>query len=285
MKIHLVDYATPAFYGSREMLHISARNHGINNIFSYGPKDLSKEFKRKNKSILKHPKGAGYWIWKPYIILDALKKIGKDDVLIYSDADQGFVQNAGILAKECVKLGIGLYISPRPAKVWTKRDCFIIMGCDIPEYHEDFLGLGGFSCWMRNELCEKILKEWLHYAQDPRISIRDTPNVLGKPNLRGFRRHSTDQSIITMLALKHKVKRLMPPNIKTTTNFLLFYKSRGIFRKEGKVVTRFGVFNMSQFKKIVARPKLYFDGRQIYLEKANAKSKLWDNPFYKVRTK
>lgn len=279
MKIHLVDYATPNFYGSREMLHISARHYGVDNIFSYGPNNLSKAFREKNRDILRHSKGAGYWIWKPYIILDALEKIGKDDVLMYSDADQGFVQDAGILARECAELGIGLYISPRVAKVWTKRDCFIIMGCDTPEYHDNFLGLGGFSCWMSNDLCKEILNEWLHYAQDPRINIRDTPNVLGKPNLKGFKRHSTDQSIITMLAIKHGVKRLMPPNIKTTTNFLQFYKNRGIFRKEGKVVTRFGVFGMNGFETVAKKRKIYFDGRQIYFKKTG-KAKLWKNPFY-----
>ena len=284
MKIHLVNYATESFYGSREMLHISAKKYDVDNIFSYRPNNLSKRFKEKNKEILENKKGAGYWIWKPYIILDALNKIKDGDVLIYSDADQGFVKSAQIMAKECVKLGISLYMSPRPAKIWTKRDCFIIMGHDDKKYHENYLTVAGASCWMKNELCENILKDWLYYAQDPRISIRHAPNILGKPNLEGFIRHSTDQSILTILAIEYGIKRLMPPNVIPVSNFSSFYKSRGMFREEGKIITRFGVFNMKQFKEITQKPKLYFDGRQIYLnEKFSSKPnvKLWENTFYK----
>lgn len=283
MKIHLVDYATEAFYGSREMLHMSLKKYDVN-IFSYGPDNLDKQFKDRNKDVLKQHKGAGYWIWKPYIIKDALNKIGKDDVLIYCDVDQGFIKDPKILADECIKLQIGLYVSPRPTRIWTKRDCFIIMDCDSIEYHNSFLGLGGISCWMKNELCEKILDDWLFYAQDSRISMRHTENVLGKPNLDGFIRHSTDQSIITLLSVKYKISRLMPPNVKITSNHSGFYKKLNIFRKEGKVITRYGVFNMREFEEeIVTKPNLYFDGRQIYLKNPTGQAELWNNPFYRTQ--
>ena len=44
------------------------------------------EFESRNQSLLKEKRGAGYWVWKPWIIRRALEKIRNDDVLLYSDA-------------------------------------------------------------------------------------------------------------------------------------------------------------------------------------------------------
>ena len=40
-----------------------------------GSENLDEDFKNKNVAILNKNKGAGYWLWKPYVILEKLKKI------------------------------------------------------------------------------------------------------------------------------------------------------------------------------------------------------------------
>lgn len=279
MKIHLIDYATSKFFGSREMLHISARQYGIDSIMSYGLNKIKNTpFYNKNKALLSKSKGAGYWVWKPYIILDAISKLDEGDVLMYCDADQSFTQSPEILAEECREIGVAIYNSLMPITMWTKRDCFVIMDCDTEEYHRSCLGNGGFSCWMNNDICRTILKEWLYYAQDSRISTHSPHNVLGSPNFPDFIRHSTDQSMLGLLATKHGIKRLQPPGISEKSASL--YKSLGMYRKCGNVIRRHGVFNMKQFKKISKQRELLFDGRQVYLSRINSPHiRSWANPF------
>jgi hypothetical protein len=36
--------------------------------------------------ILSNPRGYGYWVWKPYVILEELNKIPDGDILLYTDA-------------------------------------------------------------------------------------------------------------------------------------------------------------------------------------------------------
>ena len=60
---------------------------GFDFIFAYTDKDIiSTEFYKENKEILSLNRGAGYWLWKPYLILETLKKMNDGDVLLYLDS-------------------------------------------------------------------------------------------------------------------------------------------------------------------------------------------------------
>ena len=58
----------------------------FNTINIYGPENLSQEFKNEFNDILDQPIGAGYWIWKFYIIKQKLTNLANNDILIYTDA-------------------------------------------------------------------------------------------------------------------------------------------------------------------------------------------------------
>lgn len=53
----------------------SASAGGIEHIFAWTRKGLlATEFYQEHKQILDRDKGAGYWLWKPFIILEALRR-------------------------------------------------------------------------------------------------------------------------------------------------------------------------------------------------------------------
>ena len=59
----------------------------VDKYYSYGPNDIDKDFKQRNKDILSQKRGNGYWLWKPYFILKTLReKLNEGDYLIYTDA-------------------------------------------------------------------------------------------------------------------------------------------------------------------------------------------------------
>ena len=169
---------------------------GFDKVMEYSPEDLDEEFRRKNEQILKHKKGGGYWLWKPYIIEKTLATMEKEDFLFYADA--------GSLFTGPIEPFIELMrqrnqdVLPFQTKTveshWTKRDAFILMDCHTAPYADTKQLMAGFSLWKRTAFSMKLANEWLSYAQDERI-ITDIPNQGGKDNYPGFQAHRHDQSI------------------------------------------------------------------------------------------
>ena len=56
------------------------------------------DFYKENKTILDKDRLAGYALWKPYVILDKLKKVDDGDIVVYMDC--GDIPLQGI--KECI---------------------------------------------------------------------------------------------------------------------------------------------------------------------------------------
>ena len=48
--------------------------------------DHDPQFVAKNKHILDRKRGAGYWLWKPYLVSRELALAAEGDIIIYSDA-------------------------------------------------------------------------------------------------------------------------------------------------------------------------------------------------------
>jgi hypothetical protein len=264
------------FAGSQKLLNLTAKKFGLSTL-PYDFEFIKKtEYYEKNKQIFFNKKGAGFWIWKPYIIKHSLDKINNDDFLIYVDSDFGFINNPEELTKECQDVGAGLYINNFLCKIWTKKDCFIIMGCNSEKYYNEYLTLGGINCWMKSNLSYQILDEWLKFAQNPKLSTRDP----GIDNFPEFKRHSTDQSILTNLAIKYNITRILRPDIPQRT-----YPDFNIFQYFPKQITRvFGKFNLQQLELLKKTEFLVARGQgiQSWLEIPSKRYKipLQKNPFY-----
>jgi hypothetical protein len=90
--ISFITYGNDKFRESKERIVNEARDMGCFNgiIKAYNPDDLSEDFKTAVGDVLNESRGGGYWIWKPYIIADALSQINENDILIYADAGSKF---------------------------------------------------------------------------------------------------------------------------------------------------------------------------------------------------
>ena len=74
-EIYLVTYATEEFKLRQMLLNYTAKKYAdIKNTISWdSDKIRHTEFYLEHKKILDQPRGNGYWLWKPYIILSALE--------------------------------------------------------------------------------------------------------------------------------------------------------------------------------------------------------------------
>ena len=85
--IHLISYGDDNYRDAKKRIEMEASSTGwFDSITVYGPEILDNNFKNKFKEVLNHPRGAGYWIWKNYIIKKKLSEINDNDILIYVDA-------------------------------------------------------------------------------------------------------------------------------------------------------------------------------------------------------
>ena len=70
----------------------------VDEHYSFGPDDLDKDFREKNKDILSNTRGNGYWLWKSYIINKTIiEKLNDGDYLIYTDAAMIFMNTSYLL--------------------------------------------------------------------------------------------------------------------------------------------------------------------------------------------
>jgi hypothetical protein len=214
MKKILISFSNEKYYKSLESLKQSSLNVGkVDEFIPYTQEWLKTEpFWAKNQSILNRPRGAGYWIWKPYIILKTLASCEDGDVVMYTDAAVTPIKNLEILFKLAETYGKIIFQNAGHSnKTWTKRDCFVLMNCDEKKYWDGMQVTATFSLWKKNKETIDFLNEWLQYLIDPRI-VTDDLNVMGKPNFVEFKEHRHDQSILSLMAIKYDIKLFRDPS-------------------------------------------------------------------------
>jgi len=219
-KIH-ISYANEKYKKSLALLEETSLNLGKPDEFiKYTRKWLeTTDFYRKNRYILDKPRGNGVWLWKPYIILETFNSLEDGDVVLYSDAGIKVIGNLNQLfeiAQKGPNDGKILFKLPAVgvphhlAKTWTKRDTFVLMGCDSEKYWNANMSNGAVSLWRKSDKNIEFLKEWQKYLKDPRI-VTDDPNMAGKPNFMEFKDHRHDQSVLSLLAIKYNFEMFRDP--------------------------------------------------------------------------
>lgn len=228
--VHLVCYASKPLYSYTREYVIDYKKQqdelsklGLESgmiVHAYDDEWLrSTDFYEKNIEILSEPKGAGYWLWKPYIILKTLEKIPENDIVFYLDVDHYFIPNHGdrnfiSLIKE--HLSRDVYDSSReaPSQLFfvnypnimylCKRDAYILTGCDSERFWAAPMTHAGYQCWKNNLDSIKLAKEWLRFCCDKRI-MTDIPSQLGE-EYPGYFGHRHDQTILSLLIEKYKLR-------------------------------------------------------------------------------
>jgi len=213
MKTYLVSYSTPEWEGSQYLLHHSASAVGIDCQAPFNRAHLIKtSFYRENRELLDSPVGAGYWLWKPYYMLETMRKMHAGDILIYLDSSLMISADMRPLIDLCLEQdGILLFTNGYLNSSWTKRDCFVFMGCDEEKYYSVEQTVGGSHLWVKHRKSMEILEQWLEYCQNVNI-MADIPNICGLANLPDFVLHRHDQSIITNLSILHGIERFRDPS-------------------------------------------------------------------------
>ena len=214
MSISLISFADKKYFRSQKILKQSALQYGVDKVYSYNDVWLKsqKHFYEVNKKILNKHRGAGFWLWKPFIILERLTKMEDGDILLYVDSGSRFVHDISPIINIVRKSGIALFSNDNHKNsTWTKRDCFYYMNCDTEEYHNGYQIAACYLALQKNSTNIKLVSDWLRFACDERI-LTDDSNVCGLPNFEDFKDHRHDQSILSLLAIKNKIEIFRDPS-------------------------------------------------------------------------
>ena len=201
--ITLITYADEKYEERRQKL--------VQRCFELGAVDKSIEWDREtiekteffkiNLQIFKAEIGAGYWIWKPYIILNALQKLEDNEILIYMDSGDMITANfRKFLNRKLRHEDMLLLEGSFRHGDWTHKECFIGMECDTPEYHDAIQLEAGVCVFKKSKRSLRVLAEWLEAVQWQPILI----DSLGAQR-DGFKEHRHDQSILTNIKIKLKL--------------------------------------------------------------------------------
>ncbi len=235
MKKYLVSYSTKGFYKRHDELRKSASKFGIANHISFYDKDLFKtDFYRKNKLVLDNPKGAGFWLWKPYYIKQALKKIDDGDLLFYVDAASIFIEDPAPIfkiAEENERGIVAFDTRPLTNKKFCRRDAFKNLNLDYEKFWNCWHVIGTMLLIKKNAFSVAFIDEWLQACENPFSLVNNNNSNDYKTEseeLEGFIDHRSDQSMLTLIVNKYDLETYRNPS--KWGNYLKLEA----FRKEGE---------------------------------------------------
>lgn len=174
----------------------------------YTADDIKKtDFYKQNMQMFQYKKYFGYFLWKPFIILETLKNCSEHNVL-YCDANLRFtsfppfqgVFESLMQEQDCFFVRHEHHIN----KTWTKRDCFLFSMADSERYHnahQVWTPLMGFG---KSRPTEVLLNEYMAICKIPQ-AITDAPSEMAS-EYPEFTEHRWEQSVMSILVEKFQKK-------------------------------------------------------------------------------
>ena len=197
-----ITYATPRYELHAQKLCVTAWQYGFRSGRVFGPGDIDASFYHTNCHILSQQRGAGYWLWKPYVISKVLDQLEWGESLCYCDSLYEFCAVPNITQTT-------LFMN-KPGQAWTrflvkqfnKMDALLHFGL-TRHYRMDGRQLwAGCLYLVKDARTVYFIKEWLRKCQDAHL-LTDTPSNV--PNHHAYKDHRHDQSILDALAKKHNI--------------------------------------------------------------------------------
>jgi hypothetical protein len=160
--------------------------------------------------IKENKRGYGYWIWKPLVILDVMKKANVNDIIVFADAGCEISNKNGrdkIYNKYITDVTthaphrLGFVINYREAN-WTKADLFNFLDLKDIKYTETNQIIAGIQILVNTEENKILMEKWLEIMTCNNYHFVDDSPSLTENDLY-FKEHRHDQSVLSLLKKKY----------------------------------------------------------------------------------
>lgn len=202
---YFINYASNGFLNSQREGIRTAQNFGFEAV-PYNESNIDNDFVNSNRNILSHRRGAGYWIWKPYIILDMLTKIDDQDFLIYMDSGANLIGDPQEYLDMIDDNGVLAFSMIQKTSKWTKGDCFYFVNSNFQDrymFRDENQLQATYIFLKKNQKSINFVTKWLNFCKNENI-MTDKPNQF-LANLPDFIDHRHDQSIFSLLCYQDKI--------------------------------------------------------------------------------
>ena len=166
-------------------------------------RDLDLSFKKTLKNTL-HPRGFGYWKWKPYIVKQAFDKLNLNDILVYSDVGNWwnlegynkFINYISIVNNQ--DSGLLVFTEDYTEKNFTKGDLF-----DYLNVYNDLIytdtpqSWGGCFIFRKTKTSSEVIDRWLDLHMNHYDLTTDKKSI--KENFPEYISHRHDQSTLSLI--------------------------------------------------------------------------------------
>ena len=209
-----VTFGTADFSQARARYIRSLARFGFTRVLAFDPQSPPVlQARAENPEIFAHVRGYGYWLWKPYIIEAALAQTALGGRVMYTDIALEMVASPARLFElagdhDVVVFRIGTGMRQRE---YTKRDAFVLMDADTPQFWDDEQVCGGYMLLRNTPAARDFVQRWRTAMRDPRMLL-DQPGTLAPAEHPEFRVHRHDQSIISILATRDRLPILADPS-------------------------------------------------------------------------
>jgi hypothetical protein len=200
------------YFRNQNGMVFSAINKGIDIMHNYRRHHMDTAFYEAHKDTLTQPRGAGYWLWKPYFVLKTMEQYPDDAVIIYADSGVVFTKPIDKILHELktydrVLVGQG---KPAPLRRHLKREAQIALGIDTKEDILNQQNLWNFFFALKNTPENRAyVKKWLALCQQKDL-ITDLPLDPLKQE-KEFEFHQHDQSMMSVVQAQDPGKTIIIP--------------------------------------------------------------------------
>ncbi len=205
--VYLVSYADghQVYLQNQHALAQSAINRGVDFTLNYRRSHIDADFYKKHAPILDEKYGAGYWLWKPYVILKTMLAAPEGSMIIYTDCGAIFTGSLMPILKHLEKCdGIFYrYASKGNGPLKTVIDPQVAAELGVTD-HPDFAVKSqlwaGFMVLRNCPATRDFVKSWLELCTHPNL-------------IKGYGQgvHYHDQSLMNIAYLKNSLRIIALP--------------------------------------------------------------------------
>lgn len=203
---------------------------GLDEARSYGWSDLDPAWVARNSRVLVQQRGAGWWLWKPHLILKTLKDPAVPwhrgvvlwvDAGNYLHADPKALLTAALRESDVVAMRLKSCIE----EDWTSSGTLQKMGMAKRYALAARPQLGAyFLAFRKTEQSIYFVEEWLRWCEDPEILLglehqqlatedegkrpEGLETLLEEQEIPSFQKHQADQSVFSLLFKEYGFKAI-----------------------------------------------------------------------------
>jgi len=213
---YLISYADgpEVFAQNRNLLVSSAINRGFDFIFNYRREHLDHQYIQQHP-ILNEKTGAGFWLWKPYLILKTLQHMPDGAILMYADCGlliqqplrAYFAKGLSIPGKDVLLFNYNPQYYGYAARC-AHRDTFTALNCQSTKCRLGHHVWAGLIVVRNSKASRQFIAQWLKYCEQDQLL---KGNYGTQSNFPEFVFHQHDEAILSVLSAREApVVNFMP---------------------------------------------------------------------------